>query len=142
MSLYVLKRKLDNKTRHNVVNSAGGGFNLAVTNTGVNKSKCSSNYAKTPIVQQSYRNLYKTRIKHFVDPKTTYKRMPEFSSNQHLQNKTSAAINDNKQGQTPTDNKMLTAGDQIARVKARRVCDCNSYDVEVSGNTACSTSCN
>jgi hypothetical protein len=59
-----------------------------------------------------------------------------------LQNKTSAAINDNKQGQTPTDNKMLTAGDQIARVKARRVCDCNSYDVEVSGNTACSTSCN
>ena len=66
MSIYVLKRKIDNRTRHNKVNSVGGGFKLAVSNTGVNKSKCSSNYAKMPIIQQSYRNLYKTRIKHFV----------------------------------------------------------------------------
>ena len=35
-------------------------------------------------------------------------------------------------------NKMLTAGDQIARVKARRVCKCTDYDMETSGNTACS----
>lgn len=263
MSIYVLKRKIDNRTRHNKVNSVGGGFKLAVSNTGVNKSKCSSNYAKMPIIQQSYRNLYKTRIKHFVDPKTTYKKMPEFSSQQHLDNIKSGAINDNvsltngtpitkhsivnvvnsggnkyvfnntssynsnqkwsltngtyifknissnhpiailnsgKQNSisytgdnakkststitgttadgtydfyygdvtvTVTDNfdkvsiycrihgymggenlivyaqpkkinKMLTAGDQIARVKARRVCKCTDYDMETSGNTACS----
>jgi hypothetical protein len=141
MSLYILKRKQDNKTRHNVVNSAGGGFNLAVTNTGVNKSKCSTNYAKTPIIQQSYRNLYKTRIRDYVEPNTIYKRMPEFSSGQYLENKVSAGINDNKQGVAATDNKMLTAGQQIARVKARRVCDCAAYDIEVSGNASCSTSC-
>lgn len=145
MSLYILKKKLDNKTRHNVVNATSGGFKLAVTNTGVNKSKCASNYAKTPIIQQSYGNLYKSRIKYFVEPNTTYKRMADFSSDQHLQNKTSAVINDNIQGQAPTDNKMLTAGEQIARVKARRVCRntsgaCTNYDVSVSGNTACSTS--
>ena len=27
---------------------------------------------------------------------------------------------------------------QIARVKARRVCKCTDYDMETSGNTACS----
>ena len=138
MSIYVLKRKIDNRTRHNKVNSVDGGFKLAVSNTGVNKSKCSSNYAKMPIIQQSYRNLYKTRIKHFVDPKTTYKKMPEFSSQQHLDNIKSGAINDNVQGQPNPVNKMLTAGDQIARVKARRVCKCTDYDMETSGNTACS----
>ena len=94
MSIYVLKRKLDNKTRHNTVNASGGGFKLAVTNTGVNKSKCSSDYAKTPIVQQSYRNLYKRRLRYFVEPKTTFKRMPESSTKQHIDNIKSNAIND------------------------------------------------
>ena len=89
MSIHVLKRKLDNKTRHNRINASGGGFKLAVTNTGVNKSKCSSNYAKTPIFQQSYHNLYKRRLRYFVEPKTTFKRMPESGSQQHLENKTS-----------------------------------------------------
>ena len=137
MSIYVLKRKLDNKTRHNTVNASGGGFKLAVTNTGVNKSKCSSDYAKTPIVQQSYRNLYKRRLRYFVEPKTTFKRMPESSSKQHLENKTSSAINcDVKQN---TANKMLNASDQIARVKARRAC--GNYDMEISGNSASKSVC-
>ena len=137
MSIYVLKRKLDNKTRHNTVNAIGGGFKLAVTNTGVNKSKCSSDYAKTPIVQQSYRNLYKRRLRYFVEPKTTFKRMPESSSKQHLENKTSSAINcDVKQN---TANKMLNASDQIARVKARRAC--GNYDTEISGNSASKSVC-
>ena len=43
MSIHVLKRKLDNKTRHNRINASGGGFKLAVTNTGVNKSKSPKN---------------------------------------------------------------------------------------------------
>ena len=137
MSIYVLKRKLDNKTRHNTVNASGGGFKLAVTNTGVNKSKCSSDYAKTPIVQQSYRNLYKRRLRYFVEPKTTFKRMPESSSKQHLENKTSSAINcDVKQN---TANKMLNASDQIARVKARRAC--GNYEMQISGNSASKSVC-
>lgn len=137
MSIYVLKRKLDNKTRHNTVNASGGGFKLAVTNTGVNKSKCSSDYAKMPIIQQSYRNLYKRRLRYFVEPKTTFKRMPESSSKQHLENKTSAAINcDVKQN---TANKMLNASDQIARVKARR--SCGNYEMEISGNSASKSVC-
>ena len=111
MSIYVLKRKIDNRTRHNKVNSVGGGFKLAVSNTGVNKSKCSSNYAKMPIIQQSYRNLYKTRIKHFVDPKTTYKKMPEFSSQQHLDNIKSGAINanDNSHINLPLNTTLITS---------------------------------
>lgn len=130
MSIHVLKRKLDNKTRHNRVNASGGGFKLAVTNTGVNKSKCSSNYARTPIFQQSYHNLYKRRLRYFVEPKTTFKRMPESGSQQHLENKTSAAINcDVKEN---TADKMISASDQIARVKARR--SCGDYEMEISGN--------
>ena len=50
-------------------------------------------------------------------------------------------INDNVDGVAPTDNKMLTAGEQVARVKARRVCKkttggCNSYEMEISGERA------
>ena len=138
MSLHVLKRKIDNKTRHNKINAASGGYKIAVTNTGVNKSKCSTSYAKTPIIQQSYHNLYRTRIKHFVDPKTTFKRMPESSTKQHLENKTSAAINCDVQQNTA--NKMLTASDQIARVKARRACN-SDYDIEISGNSATKSVC-
>jgi hypothetical protein len=137
MSIYVLKRKLDNKTRHNTVNASGGGFKLAVTNTGVNKSKCSSDYAKMPIIQQSYRNLYKRRLRYFVEPKTTFKRMPESSSKQHLENKTSAAINCDVK--VNTADKMISASDQIARVKARRAC--GNYEMEISGNSASKSVC-
>tara|TARA_B100000674_G_C37920058_1_gene952842 strand:+ start:595 stop:1743 length:1149 start_codon:yes stop_codon:yes gene_type:complete len=95
MSLHVLKRKMLNKERHRAMNSAGGGYNIAVTNTGVNKSKCTGAHNKTPIIQQSYHNLYRTRIKHYVDPKTTWKRMPESSTKQYIDNIKSSAINAN-----------------------------------------------
>ena len=146
MSLAVLKRKLDNKERHRRVNSLGGGYKIAVTNTGSNKSECATAYEKKLIAQQSYRNLYRTRIQKYVEPKTTFKRMPESSTQQYIDNKKSHQINDNVVGVAPTDNKMLTAGEQIARVKARRVCKntsgaCNSYDMEISGNSASKSVC-
>ena len=57
-------------------------------------------------------------------------RMPESGSQQHLENKTSAAINcDVKEN---TADKMISASDQIARVKARR--SCGDYEMEISGN--------
>lgn len=146
MSLAVLKRKYENKIRHRTANASGGGFKLAVTNTGVNKSKCATAHEKTLIVQQSYRNLYRSRIQKYVEPNTTYKRMPECSTNQYIENKKSHQLNDNVDGVAPTDNKMLTAGEQIARVKARRVCkntsgSCTSYDMEITGNSASKSVC-
>jgi hypothetical protein len=146
MSLAVLKRKLDNKERHRRVNAAGGGFKMAVTNTGSNKSECATGYEKKLIVQQSYRNLYRTRIQKYVEPRTTYKRMPESSTQQYIDNKKSHQLNDNVVGVAPTDNKMLSAGEQIARVKARRVCkntsgSCNNYEMEISGNFASKSVC-
>ena len=64
MSLAVLKRKIDNKERHRRVNAVGGGYKIAVTNSGSNKSKCSgdqeknlsfNNHTATCIVQE-YKN--------------------------------------------------------------------------------------
>jgi hypothetical protein len=147
MSLAVLKRKLDNKERHRRINAASGGYKIAVTNTGSNKSNCNStSVEKKLIVQQSYRTLYRSRIQKFVEPRTTYKKMPESSSDQYIENKKSHQINDNVSGVTPTDNKMLTAGEQIARVKARRICknetgSCNNYEMEISGNSASKSVC-
>lgn len=143
MSLAVLKRKIDNKERHRRVNAVGGGYKIAVTNSGSNKSKCSGDQEKKLIVQQSYSNLYRSRIQKYVEPRTTYKRMPENSTQQYIDNKKSHQINDNVTGVPPTDNKMLTAGEQIERVKARRVCkntsgSCNNYDMTISGNAGCS----
>lgn len=101
---------------------------------------------KKPIIQQSYHNLYRTRIQQYVEPRTNYKRMPENSTQQYIDNKKSHQINDNVDGVAPTDNKMLTAGEQVARVKARRVCKkttggCNSYEMEISGNSASKSVC-
>lgn len=146
MSLAVLKRKLDNKERHRKINSESGGYKIAVTNTGSNKSQCATSYDKKLIAQQSYRNLYRSRIQKFVEPRTTYKRMPESSTQQYIDNKKSHQINDNVVGTVPTDNKMLTASEQIARVKARRVCknttgSCNNYEMEISGNSASKSVC-
>jgi hypothetical protein len=95
MSLAVLKRKLDNKERHRKINSESGGYKIAVTNTGSNKSQCATSYDKKLIAQQSYRNLYRSRIQKFVEPRTNYKRMPESSTKQYIENVKSNAINDN-----------------------------------------------
>ena len=146
MSLHVLKRKMDNRERQRRVNSAAGQFNLSYTGTGANKSKCATFNEKKPIIQQSYHNLNRTRIQQYVEPRTNYKRMPENSTQQYIDNKKSHQINDNVDGVAPTDNKMLTAGEQVARVKARRVCKkttggCNSYEMEISGNSASKSVC-
>ena len=37
--------------------------------------------------------------------------------------------------------KMLSAGDQIARVKARRICKCTNYEMQISGNSASKSVC-
>tara|TARA_B100001758_G_C18363144_1_gene586939 strand:- start:694 stop:1122 length:429 start_codon:yes stop_codon:yes gene_type:complete len=141
MSLHVLKRKMLNKERHRAMNSSGGGYNIAVTNTGVNKSKCAGAHNKTPIIQQSYHNLYRTRIKHYVEPKTTWKKMPESESKTHIENKASKEILLAESCASEGDNKFLSSADQTARVKALRVCKDQEYELEITGGSASKSVC-
>lgn len=166
MSIHVLNRKIQNRDRLNKVNSSNGvGFSLGVSNGGRLKNKCGQSNKRVHIVQKSYRNYHKFLLRYMVEPRTNIKRMSNVSASEHttnkslygkqdlacglngcdLSNKKNAAVQNcssgcHKREIITKDIRVISAGEQIQRVKANRVKPGEKFpDMEVSGNTKCTT---
>lgn len=87
MSIYLLAKKAKRNQMERVRNHRSP-FSLYYTNM---TSSCEA-LPRVPTRQKTYNQYQKKKIKQYVEPRVGYKRMPNFSSSQHISNVKSSQI--------------------------------------------------
>lgn len=92
MSIYLLAKKARMNNQQKVINAVNP-FSLNYTGTG-NLKSCACDLPSVPYKQKSYDQYLKKRYKQYIEPNHTFKRKPDFSSSQYIDNKKSRALQD------------------------------------------------